>query len=800
MASSAVTEPTLTPSAFQALLMLVGGQDDGSDGGNGRMRSWSTLIGIVTALIGNIFISFALNIQRYAHIRIEREWENERVRLGVRRPRWRQASSNGQSSHNYGTVSGSIDEYGDGEGNSGEYADSPTFERYRDDPEEDEPSLDIEEHDEHSRLGHSFQSDRTLRPVEKDVNGPERKSYLSSPYWWAGIVLMTIGEAGNFLAYGFAPASIVSPLGVIALVSNCVIAPFMLKEKFRKRDFWGVIVAIAGAVVVVLSASSSEEKIGPHEIWDMITTWEFELYLGLTAGMIVALMWASGKHGSRSLLIDLGLVGLFGGYTALSTKGVASLLSFTLWHVITFPITYLLVAVLVSSALMQIRYLNRALQRFDSTQVIPTQFVLFTLSVIIGSAVLYRDFESTTASRAAKFVGGCALTFLGVYLITSGRVTADDASSLSTDDEEEAIGFMHSERYQDEVDISASGPDRQVRKPGQTAAREQAVPQPRRGSLSSGSIDINDDELVPPRHGLSTSLSSQTPSLTAASLTSPSREGTASPEPPHSLINNPWASDAHSIDTSQSEPVERPSTPPAASTEPLDESTVVLRFPSAPGVVDPPQQNTGTSQTPATPSAAVDRTHRRPRHPQGMRTPPASSRHSLSLHLTPGPLLPPLSSGLSAVVAESLRRGEGSPRKAQRAKRQGRTRKHSSAAVDGFHRDRDGDAGEIGYDTEASVDHSSGAIQSTPASTRFNSTGDMHTDGHSNPANGNTGSKDLTDDASSSRLRSLSDSWNGRLAWLGGTLRKSNKGKPKTLLPSAPLDRINGEGADAGRE
>ena len=29
---------------------------------------------------------------------------------------------------------------------------------------------------------------------------------------------MTIGEAGNFLAYGFAPASIVSPLGVVALV------------------------------------------------------------------------------------------------------------------------------------------------------------------------------------------------------------------------------------------------------------------------------------------------------------------------------------------------------------------------------------------------------------------------------------------------------------------------------------------------------------------------------------------------------------------------------------------------------
>lgn len=63
---------------------------------------------------------------------------------------------------------------------------------------------------------------------------------------------------------------------------------------------------------------------------------------------------------------------------------------------------------------MQIRYVNRALQRFDSTQVIPIQFVLFTISVIIGSAVLYRDFESATGDRIGKFVGGCLLTFLGV--------------------------------------------------------------------------------------------------------------------------------------------------------------------------------------------------------------------------------------------------------------------------------------------------------------------------------------------------------------------------------------------------
>ena len=123
---------------------------------------------------------------------------------------------------------------------------------------------------------------------------------------------MTIGECGNFLAYGFAPASIVSPLGVVALVSNCLIAPLMLHEVFRKRDALGVVIAVAGCVTVVLSASGSNPKLDQDEIWHLISRWEFETYFGITVFLIIVLMAASNKYGDKSVLIDLGLVGLFG--------------------------------------------------------------------------------------------------------------------------------------------------------------------------------------------------------------------------------------------------------------------------------------------------------------------------------------------------------------------------------------------------------------------------------------------------------------------------------------------------------
>jgi len=117
-----------------------------------------------------------------------------------------------------------------------------------------------------------------------------------------------------------------------------------------------------------------------------------------------------------------------GGYTVLSTKGVSSLLSLSFYKMFTYPIAYLLVFVLVTTAVLQIKYLNKSLQRFDSTQVIPTQFVLFTTSAIVGSAILYNDFDEMDFNKGLNFLTGCCMTFLGVYFITSHR----DKDGLAT--------------------------------------------------------------------------------------------------------------------------------------------------------------------------------------------------------------------------------------------------------------------------------------------------------------------------------------------------------------------------------
>ena len=67
--------------------------------------------------------------------------------------------------------------------------------------------------------------------------------------------------------------------------------------------------------------------------------------------------------------------------------------------------------------------------KFDSKVVIPTQFVMFTLSAIVGSAVLYGDFRNATLHQMVTFLYGCGATFAGVFVLT-GLVTLAAAGSL----------------------------------------------------------------------------------------------------------------------------------------------------------------------------------------------------------------------------------------------------------------------------------------------------------------------------------------------------------------------------------
>ncbi|NP_001005069.1 NIPA-like protein 2 [Xenopus tropicalis] len=60
--------------------------------------------------------------------------------------------------------------------------------------------------------------------------------YYKSKLWWFGMFLMGAGELGNFAAYGFAPATLIAPLGCVAVIGSAAISVVFLKETLRPSD------------------------------------------------------------------------------------------------------------------------------------------------------------------------------------------------------------------------------------------------------------------------------------------------------------------------------------------------------------------------------------------------------------------------------------------------------------------------------------------------------------------------------------------------------------------------------------
>jgi len=151
------------------------------------------------------------------------------------------------------------------------------------------------------------------------------------------------------------------------------------------------------------------------------------IYFAAVGGGILLLWLSEPKFGHRYLLLNVGLCSLLGSITVLSSSAISHFIT----HlgedpsVLRSPIPYLLLPVLVSTAVLQLKHLNLAQKHFDSSAVVPVYYLSFTICSISGGGIVYQDFWRFTPLTAFGFVSGCLFCFSGVYLITKrGTVAA----------------------------------------------------------------------------------------------------------------------------------------------------------------------------------------------------------------------------------------------------------------------------------------------------------------------------------------------------------------------------------------
>ncbi|XP_031260033.1 probable magnesium transporter NIPA6 isoform X3 [Pistacia vera] len=249
-------------------------------------------------------------------------------------------------------------------------------------------------------------------------------TYLLEPLWWAGMVTMIVGEVANFVAYVYAPAVLVTPLGALSIIISAVLAHFMLKERLQKMGVLGCITCIVGSVVIVIHAPQEHTPSSVQEIWTLATQPAFLIYVAATLSVVLALVLHFEPHyGQTNILVYLGICSLMGALTVVSIKAIGIAIKLTLDGVnqIAYPQTWFFLTVAAICVITQLNYLNKALDTFNAAIVSPVYYVMFTTLTIIASAIMFKDWSGQDVSSIASEICGFITVLSGTIILHATR-------------------------------------------------------------------------------------------------------------------------------------------------------------------------------------------------------------------------------------------------------------------------------------------------------------------------------------------------------------------------------------------
>ncbi|KAJ7945159.1 Protein of unknown function (DUF803) [Quillaja saponaria] len=260
------------------------------------------------------------------------------------------------------------------------------------------------------------------------VSGPRASSggygYLLEPLWWVGMITMFVGEIANFVAYVYAPAVLVTPLGALSIIVSAVLAHFLLKEKLQKMGILGCILCVVGSTVIVLHAPEEGSLSSIQEIWELATQPAFLLYTASAVAVtLVLILYCAPRYGQTNILIYIGICSIIGSLTVMSVKAIGTAIKLTLegTNQATYFQTWVFAMVAVTCIIIQLNYLNMALDTFNTAVVSPIYYALFTSFTILASVIMFKDYSGQSASSIASELCGFITVLSGTAVLHSTR-------------------------------------------------------------------------------------------------------------------------------------------------------------------------------------------------------------------------------------------------------------------------------------------------------------------------------------------------------------------------------------------
>ncbi|XP_047509639.1 magnesium transporter NIPA2 [Pieris napi] len=235
-------------------------------------------------------------------------------------------------------------------------------------------------------------------------------SYLKERLWWLGLLTMGIGEGANLLAYAFVPAALVTPLGALSILVTAVLSSKFLGETLHFVGKVGCVLCVIGSIILIVHSPKSDNI---KTFSELVVRLGDTLFLSYVFSIIILFMVVKyslvPKYGKTNITVYLIICSAIGSLSVVFCKAISlGIRDGINSHESDMFIFWLIFIVAIAGIIIQINYLNKSLDIFNSNIVTPVYYVMFTTLVIVASGIL---FDEWIYMQIGDIIG-CAIGFI----------------------------------------------------------------------------------------------------------------------------------------------------------------------------------------------------------------------------------------------------------------------------------------------------------------------------------------------------------------------------------------------------
>lgn len=180
---------------------------------------------------------------------------------------------------------------------------------------------------------------------------------------------------------------------------------------------------ILGSTIIVLHSPREEEVSSLSELVIKIKEPAYMSYVLIVIMCTLSIVFHFGPaYGKQNILVYICLCSSVGSLTVMSCKGLGLALketatggenAFANW------LTWIFIFSVILCVTVQMNYLNKSLDLFETSVVTPIYYVFFTTLVIVASAILFREWEKMSAEDTVGATCGFLVVVIAIFLLNA---------------------------------------------------------------------------------------------------------------------------------------------------------------------------------------------------------------------------------------------------------------------------------------------------------------------------------------------------------------------------------------------